>query len=594
MSQPYDPPPRPTTRARAALVAAWAALSVSAGAFVFAYGTNSPTVDEWEFVPVVTGREPAGPWLFARHNEHRFPLPRAVYLPLVRLTADYRAASLFQVVCLSGLSWWLMGVAARLRGRPAWADLFFPLSLLHVGHWENLLQGYQVVFVLYAVLAAAVAVVAVRATPASRLGSGVAAGGLAGLLALCGGSGVIVAVPVGLWVGSLAAAEGSAGRRYRAAGLVAAALVPLGYAAWYLATYERPSHHPPASASPHPVRGVAMVAGETLAMALGPGCAAVWWGVAAGVLGLAGVTLARAGRELSPAATGTAAVIAGVLGIAVATGVGRAGIGDDMGLWARYALLTWPLLGVVYLDWIGRGRWVPIALCVAAALAFPANTAVGLGAGATVRAALADIEADARAGVPAEEVVKRFAGTMQDGQQERGVVGIPMLRDAGIGAYAGKGRFDGLGWVLAGVVVVLLAVGKGRWLGHFGRTVQVERARELFRLQHERFEAMLLAAAAATGKPRGLRWAGCVITGDAVLARDGAAGGIVALVPVEIRFEPEPGSDMEAIPAAREPRPATAVFTFDRGHWHTAGRVVFNLDPPRAVTHFGKSLEVIG
>ncbi|MBX9581429.1 MAG: hypothetical protein K2X87_14095, partial [Gemmataceae bacterium] len=298
--------------------------------------------------------------------------------------------------------------------------------------------------------------------------------------------------------------------------------------------------------------------------------------------------------EPAPAATGTAAVVAGVLGIALATGVGRAGFNDGMGLWARYALLTWPLLGVVYLFWASRGRWVPLALVTATALAFPANTAVGLGAGSNVRGVLADIEADARAGVPADEIVERFAGTMQDGQQERGLVGVPMLRDAGIGAYAGKGRWDGLWWVLAGAAVLLLAVGKGRWLGHFGRAVQVERARELFRLQHERFEAMLLTAAAATGKPRGLRWAGCVITGDAVLARDGAAGGIVALVPVEIRFEPEEGSDLEANPASREPRPATAVFSFDRGHWHTAGRVVFNLDPHRAVKHFGKALEVIG
>ena len=149
-------------------------------------------------------------------------------------------------------------------------------------------------------------------------------------------------------------------------------------------------------------------------------------------------------------------------------------------------------------------------------------------------------------------------------------------------------------WVgggLAGLVLLGLA---GRWLWRLGCTVQVERARELFRLQHERFEDHLLTAARATGKPRGLRWAGCTITGNAVLARDAAAGGIVALVPVEIRFEPEEGSDLEANPAAREPRPATAVFTFRRGHWHTDGRVVFNLDPHRAAKHFGNTLVVIG
>jgi hypothetical protein len=141
-------------------------------------------------------------------------------------------------------------------------------------------------------------------------------------------------------------------------------------------------------------------------------------------------------------------------------------------------------------------------------------------------------------------------------------------------------------WWLAGAAALVLLALAARWLWHLGRAVLVERARELFRLQHERFEEHLLTAAAATGKPRGLRWLACAITGDAVLARE-AGGAILALVPVEVRFEPEEGSDMEANPAAREPRPATAVFAFAKGHWHTDGRVVFNLDPARAAAAFG-------
>src|SRR5439155_24036621 len=108
-----------------------------------------------------------------------------------------------------------------------------------------------------------------------------------------------------------------------------------------------------------------------------------------------------------------------------------------------------------------------------------------------------------------------------------------------------------------------------------------------------RFEQMLMTAAAETGKPRGLRWVGCEITGNAVLARDAASRGIVALVPVVVRFEPVEGSDMEDVPAAREPRPATAVFTFAKGGWHTAGRVVFNHTPEQAVAAFGRQLRVI-
>src|SRR5262249_54860001 len=160
----------------------------------------------------------------------------------------------------------------------------------------------------------------------------------------------------------------------------------------------------------------------------------------------------------------------------------------------------------------------------------------------------------------------------------RGLWAIPMLRDAGISIFA-TGEHSGghsAPWkfgAFAGLVVLLVA---GRWLWNLARAVQAERARELFRLQHERFEEQLLEAAAATGLAGGLRWAGCQITGDALIVRDLASGGILALVPVLIQFEPDVGSDMEGVPAAREPRPATAVFAFDRGTWHTAGRVVFN------------------
>ena len=141
-------------------------------------------------------------------------------------------------------------------------------------------------------------------------------------------------------------------------------------------------------------------------------------------------------------------------------------------------------------------------------------------------------------------------------------------------------------WIGGGVVLLVLAALAGRGLYLLGRVVQVERCRELFRLQHERFEEQLLKAAGATGLPRGLRWVACRITGDAVLARDTATGGIVALVPVQIDFVPVEGSDMEDVPAAREPRPATAVFTFHGGAWHTAGRVVFNHTPDQTVAAF--------
>lgn len=148
-------------------------------------------------------------------------------------------------------------------------------------------------------------------------------------------------------------------------------------------------------------------------------------------------------------------------------------------------------------------------------------------------------------------------------------------------------------WVGGAAAGLLLVAAAARAAQRFCRAVHVERARELFRLQHERFEELLLTAAAATGLPRGLSWVGCGIVGDALLARDAATRGIVALVPVVVHFAAVPGSDMEGLPAAAEARRATAVYTFARGRWHTAGRVVFNLDPRQAVAHFGPQLAVI-
>ena len=148
-------------------------------------------------------------------------------------------------------------------------------------------------------------------------------------------------------------------------------------------------------------------------------------------------------------------------------------------------------------------------------------------------------------------------------------------------------------WIVAAVIAIVVVVLALRWAWHLLAAVKVERARELFRLQHERLEGMLLAAARATGKPRGLTWLECRIHGEATLVRDRIARQLVALVPVVIQFEPVADSDMEDVPAAREPRPATAVFTFLRGHWQTEGRIVFNLNPHQALNHFSKQLSMI-
>ena len=117
------------------------------------------------------------------------------------------------------------------------------------------------------------------------------------------------------------------------------------------------------------------------------------------------------------------------------------------------------------------------------------------------------------------------------------------------------------------------------------------RSREKFRQQREHLEADFFAAAAKSGKPRGLRWVECDF-GDAIeFVREKTTGMLVAFVGVTIRFEAVEGGDMEGLPAVGNLRTASAVFTYHGDRWHTAGRALFNLNPDEAAEHFGSQYE---
>ena len=150
-------------------------------------------------------------------------------------------------------------------------------------------------------------------------------------------------------------------------------------------------------------------------------------------------------------------------------------------------------------------------------------------------------------------------------------------------------------WLIPLIVVALLILVMVIWrpLRSFGKEVQIERARELFKLQRERLEAHFLKAAAATGKPRGLRWKDCQWDSAVEFVREFKTGQIAALVAVTIQFEAVEGSDMEGLPAVGNLRNASAVFFFHRGQWQTVGKAVFNMNPDEALEHFKNQYERI-
>jgi len=112
---------------------------------------------------------------------------------------------------------------------------------------------------------------------------------------------------------------------------------------------------------------------------------------------------------------------------------------------------------------------------------------------------------------------------------------------------------------------------------------ETDRARQEFRRQREVLEAKFFDLAARSGKPRDLRWVDCDWLESVTYARDRKSGLLTAFVAVNIRFEAIEGGDMEGVAAVGNIRDAAAVFHYERGHWGTGGRALFNMNPVDAI-----------
>lgn len=118
-------------------------------------------------------------------------------------------------------------------------------------------------------------------------------------------------------------------------------------------------------------------------------------------------------------------------------------------------------------------------------------------------------------------------------------------------------------------------------------------ARGLFEEHRESLRGEFLAAAEATGKPRGLRWVGLEWGPALELARDRNGGEWVALASVTLSFEAVEGGDMEGVEAVGNLRDASALFVLRGGQWRATGRTMFNLGPAEVLERFAGQYERI-
>lgn len=146
-------------------------------------------------------------------------------------------------------------------------------------------------------------------------------------------------------------------------------------------------------------------------------------------------------------------------------------------------------------------------------------------------------------------------------------------------------------WVSAGILlgmlglVVIILLGSGRLSSRRSRIDPVK-AKQLFQIRREWLEAEFLKKAAATGKPRGLRWVDCDFESNVQFAEDEQSDLLRAFVSVTIRFEAIEGGGMEEVEAVSNLRAATAVFEYEGEKWIASSRTIFNLSPDQAIEQF--------
>lgn len=107
-----------------------------------------------------------------------------------------------------------------------------------------------------------------------------------------------------------------------------------------------------------------------------------------------------------------------------------------------------------------------------------------------------------------------------------------------------------------------------------------------------RLEAAWFEHAAASGRPRGLRWAQCRWLSGRLLLRERESGQWWMLRSVNLSFEAIAGGGMEDVAAVSSLRDACAVFVWTGRSWASGGRALFNMDPEVAARHLEDSHSV--
>jgi hypothetical protein len=440
--------------ARAFVWSVWLIMMMAATFFFVKYGRVFPLNEDWWVVRPLTGNEPnLAEWLWKQNSEHRIPFPRLILLALLKVThGDFRAGMIFTILLLGALAFALIHVARHVRGgRTSFADAFFPIVLLNLGHAENMYWGWQITQVIPTVLTSVMLLVIVGYRTLATPGAAVVAGITLMLLPLSGANGLISVPVLALWLGYCGmrqwlAPNAREGQQWTGGFLIGSAVVTLCLMGLYFVGYERPTWLPP-----HPGLGAALRATtQFLALGFGP--------IARTCFGLS--TIAAIAILLPSAIVAVLAVLRhkgqerhralGVLvffgntGVyALAMGWGRAAAIPFYGGWPlRYMLFAVPAVCTAFFVWelygpTGLRSAVLSGLLLVMLVLMPLNTMQGFDWLNWFPERDRSLEQDLMSGVPPFTLAERHRELLLHWEEPGEIADyMRMLRDAGITPFA--------------------------------------------------------------------------------------------------------------------------------------------------------------
>lgn len=428
---------------RVFVAAACLAMTLAATGYIWFYAVSIPFVDDWtHFAQMAKPEGMTASWLWSQHNEHRYPLSSIMMWYAWSWTGgDLRLGMLCGMLPLAATAWYLCWIARRRRGRSEFADAFFPLTLLHLGHAENFLWFVQSFFIWASVLALLVMGAFIDLRWTRRIAGIVAVGLCLLLLPLQGAMGLAYVPAFAFAFGLLAWRERQSaepGSRRRALVIAAFAGLSLLLVMAYFWDFYNVAHHKPAS------RSLPRVVGSTfqfLAMGMGPTAERLW--PASGAF-TAGVFLASV-AALAVAFWQTRGderwrnvllLVAGGAVCSLALGVAW---GRQNALAGRYVVLAAPLWCWFYLAWIAPpwpalGRFVRMSLFTLMCALAMYHVSLGLELAKTRQAMAAEFYREIDAGVPISGLVQWANFWSWDEAAFRS--GLEFMRETRVGKFA--------------------------------------------------------------------------------------------------------------------------------------------------------------